>query len=1067
MPDSGQTKTDSLLSSDERARTGKIDIGTVVAGRYEIVRFIANGGMGDVYEAEDRSLHQRVALKTIRSDHADDVRRMERFKREVLLARRVTHRNVCRAFDVGQHGHELFLTMELLVGETLAERVRRTGPMSVGDALPLVEQMVAALAAAHQAGIVHRDFKCSNVMLTADRAVVTDFGLAYDATITEHERSHDGFIGSPAYVAPEQVGGRQVGFAADIYALGVVMFEMLTGRLPFVGATPMATAVLRLEEPAPPPRSFVATIPEPWERVILRCLEREPADRFATVEDVVAALRSQPVAGPQRRAGHRGALPLVAAGVALAGAASIGFWALHPHSSAAPADRGPRTLAVTDLEDRTGDAAAERWRGTAFAEVLAAQLGGSETLHLLPRATTERDDREQLARHGATLVLTGSYHRTGDALAFDVAIVDLRSGAQVVAVEESGPPTALFDVAARAATRLRGALGLPALSPAETTRTRDALPSNPEAARRYTEGLTALRRFQPAAAVSAFEAALAAEPDQALVYSALAQAWHDLESDQRQRDAARRAFELSTNLPREDRLAIEATYREAINDWAGAAQIRQSLATFFPENLDYGLALAEAQRRSGKLEEALATLATLRRLPSPDGDDPRIDVAEGNVRVSTDTAAALAAAHRAIAGARARGLLGVEADGHVVECNVEAAAGHVAEANAACGEALHRFDEQGNKAGVARATLTLARVYVSARQPDQAAKYEQQALALYREIGSRTGEVRVKALMAIAYKRAGDLETAEKLWRECVDEFREAGEPGLMVNAMGDVASVLTDSGHYAEAAPLYRQVIEMAHAQGLTGIEANHSSNFAIVLKHDGELAEARRFAETAVELWTKLGQRVNVVYGLDAVEQIALRQGRIADAQNLEEQALALRESLGQIGGPSRQNLAEIAMERGDLARAEALARKAADEFQHDNDPTAEAEALDILIRTLVEAGKVDEAATAMAHQDQLIVQTKMQREPFLGTHALVEAAQGHVAAALADVRAAIAASEKDGDIDSMMDQRQVLAEILVRHGTATQARDALAALRREASARGYVQALHDADALEKLIR
>src|ERR1700729_4117007 len=138
----GPTITDSLTTSGEPAVTGKIDVGALVAGRYLIVRFIANGGMGDVYEAQDRSLQHSVALKTIRSDRASDSRRVERFKREVLLARRVTHRNVCRMFDVGHNADEMFLTMELLVGETLAQRLRRVGRFEPEQAMPLVEQMV-------------------------------------------------------------------------------------------------------------------------------------------------------------------------------------------------------------------------------------------------------------------------------------------------------------------------------------------------------------------------------------------------------------------------------------------------------------------------------------------------------------------------------------------------------------------------------------------------------------------------------------------------------------------------------------------------------------------------------------------------------------------------------------------------------------------------------------------------------------------------------------------------------------------------------------------------------------
>jgi serine/threonine protein kinase len=156
----GSTITSSASPSDTPARE-HLAAGTLIANRYEIIRLIDHGGMGAVYEAIDRSLHRRIALKTIRTERAYEPRAIERFKREALLARRVTHRNVCRVFDVGHHEGEVFLTMELLAGETLATRIRRDGKLAPDQALPIVEQMVAALGAAHAAGVVHRDFKCS------------------------------------------------------------------------------------------------------------------------------------------------------------------------------------------------------------------------------------------------------------------------------------------------------------------------------------------------------------------------------------------------------------------------------------------------------------------------------------------------------------------------------------------------------------------------------------------------------------------------------------------------------------------------------------------------------------------------------------------------------------------------------------------------------------------------------------------------------------------------------------------------------------------------------------------
>src|SRR5688500_1948853 len=211
--------------------------GELIAERYKVGRLIGEGGMGEVYEAEDLLLRESVALKIVRHDVAGDEKVVERFKREIQLARKVTHPNVCRIFDVGLHriaGSRTdiaFLTMELLDGETLAARLARAGRFSPAEALPIVSPLAAAPHAAHQAGIVHRDFKSANVMLVDSprgvRAVVTDFGLARgkqaatDPTIT----GDGGIVGSPSYMAPEQVEGKEVTAAADLYAFGVVLYE--------------------------------------------------------------------------------------------------------------------------------------------------------------------------------------------------------------------------------------------------------------------------------------------------------------------------------------------------------------------------------------------------------------------------------------------------------------------------------------------------------------------------------------------------------------------------------------------------------------------------------------------------------------------------------------------------------------------------------------------------------------------------------------------------------------------------------------------------------------------------
>jgi serine/threonine protein kinase len=268
-------------------------INNTIAGRFEILRFLSSGGMGEVYEAWDIELRERVALKTIRPEIASDERVIERFKAEVKQARGISHTNVCRVFDLFSHqlqeGRRLwFLTMELLPGQTLLQRIRQEGPFSPNEAFDLVSQMAAGLSAAHRLGIVHRDFKSSNVMLVSDgarrpRVVITDFGLSLNVTGTVERCCQVGGEGTPDYMAPEQKLDGEVSFSADQYALGVVVCEILTGVRPRVHTA----GVHRVELP------HHRTIPTRWKTVIFRCLEQFPENRFESVDDVIPALTSK------------------------------------------------------------------------------------------------------------------------------------------------------------------------------------------------------------------------------------------------------------------------------------------------------------------------------------------------------------------------------------------------------------------------------------------------------------------------------------------------------------------------------------------------------------------------------------------------------------------------------------------------------------------------------------------------------------------------------------------------------------------------------------------------------
>ncbi len=552
--------TDPLPPPDARSGSGKqmwrapgLPEGEVLAGRFRIVRFIARGGMGEVYEAEDQVLKERVALKTIRPDVANDARTMERFLREVHLARSVTHPNVSRTFDVFHHVTDegkdkgasplAFLTMELLSGSTLSERLSKAGRMSCEDALPIIEQMAAALSAAHEAGIVHRDFKSANVMLEPDerrpgglRVVVTDFGLARRerpgraggsagsaAPLTETEA----VIGTPDYMAPEQIEGRAISPATDIYALGVVMYEMVTGEQPFEGDTPLSVALKKLKEAAPSPRRAVPDLPPHWEKAILRSLERAPADRYASAGDLVRALSGEAIpAGPGTLRRRRRRAAGIGAAIAVAAAAVFLITrlpSLRPRASetgTASVARPPRrAVAVLGFKNLAGKPELA-WVSTALSEMLTTELAAGEKLRAIPSedvarmksdlALGEADTlgKDTLARvrrnTGADLVLLGSFLATGPEeggpIRLDLRLQDTAAGETIALVSEKGTAADFDALATRAGAQLRDKLDLPAVSAADAAAVKASLPSSPEAARLYAEGLAKLRIFDEVSA---------------------------------------------------------------------------------------------------------------------------------------------------------------------------------------------------------------------------------------------------------------------------------------------------------------------------------------------------------------------------------------------------------------------------------------------------------------------------------------------------------------------------------------------------------------------------------------
>ncbi len=418
--------------------------GRVVASRYEIRARLGAGGMGSVWRAYDRELEEEVALKVLLPERLHDPTMLEHLRREVKLARRITHANVCRVFDYGEDGDLRFLTMELIEGRTL-RALLTAAALTPEQALDRLAQVAEGLAAVHARGIIHRDLKPENVIVRPNgQAVVADFGLAR-APLADQGGAAD-LAGTPAYMSPEQLRGEPLDARSDIFSLGLLAFEMLTGRSPFAGGSSVtkSRAILR----APPEALEVPTLPPQFvrslDRVLARAMAKAPADRFASVPDFIVALaaaRGAPSAEPerpagplrrarrwlrQRPAGRRPALALLFALPALAVAAAVS-------RPSAPEDTRPAVL-VAPLDNLTGD---PTWDGLAQGAVEAVRTGLRATPRVRLLDAPRAGGRPPA---GATWVAAGSVQRVGSSLRLGLQLRAANGAAAGETVEVDGDP---------------------------------------------------------------------------------------------------------------------------------------------------------------------------------------------------------------------------------------------------------------------------------------------------------------------------------------------------------------------------------------------------------------------------------------------------------------------------------------------------------------------------------------------------------------------------------------------------------------------------------------------------
>jgi serine/threonine protein kinase/tetratricopeptide (TPR) repeat protein len=432
----------------------ELTTGSTFAGRYQVIEELGKGGMGRVYKVLDAEVKEKVALKILKPEIAADEETIERFRNELRFARKISHKNVCRMYDLSREQGTQFITMEYVEGENLKSLMRRMGQFSIGKAVSVARQVGEGLAEAHQLGVVHRDLKPQNIMIDNDGNVrIMDFGIARSLKgkgITDARV----MIGTPEYMSPEQVDGAEADGRADIYALGVVLYEMLTGKVPFEGDTALSVALKHKTEIPHDPRELNPQIPETLSALILRCLEKDKAKRYQNVEDLISDLGKielglTPTSGilrPASLAVPKRKKTIIAAvvGLIVLAVAVAAFLVIKSNRL----DVNPKRVVVAPFENKTGDPSLDSI-GSVAADWIAQGVSQAAQIEVVPGLAAQESFRivekesgtlqgmkklRALARETqAGTVVSGTYYLQGDNLQFQANITDVQKGKLIYA----------------------------------------------------------------------------------------------------------------------------------------------------------------------------------------------------------------------------------------------------------------------------------------------------------------------------------------------------------------------------------------------------------------------------------------------------------------------------------------------------------------------------------------------------------------------------------------------------------------------------------------------------------
>ena len=979
--------------------------GDVIAERFRIVRLLGMGGMGVVYHAHDQELDVDVALKLLRPELASRPDAFERFRQELLLARQVSSPHVVRIHDLVRHGEVWLISMDFVPGQSLERLLDTKGTLPPEDAIRIVRQLALGLAAAHQRGVVHRDLKPANVLISEDgEARITDFGVARSAGSTGITVSGV-IIGTPEYLSPEQARADPVDGRSDLYALGLIFFEMLTGTLPFRGGTPAEMLAQRIVRDPPPPDTIKNDLPAFAVKLCSRLLELKPSRRFQTADEVVRAIddkRVRTLVRPRRVLAIAGVIAALALGVALF------EWRAHapPTQAAAPVtvprlDLAPMPVLVKSAAADDADLAA------GIRQVVSSALLGTSGLRsgdsrrvdrvlteLVYDADTARRQRARVAEmlNVKTLLEIELERTPANAYVVRYALRNPADGAELwsggtPASTEQELPSRLSDLQARLASPL-GASAHGAVTWPDTA------------------ALKAIGHLHRNAPVSPAEALAAAQhANDPLLWWTVIEALDRSGQTADATAAARQAKDALAGATGRDAERTRAYAALLLGEHDDAIARLDALTQAAPTDHPLRLLLARAQAETGKFDVARATLEALAA-----EDDRNID---------------------------AWFLLGkftiMQGD-----------------ANLAVGDYLTRARILANRLDDARmqadVTNAIGVGYRHLGKSTAAAKEFRNASEMRGALGDRRGQGVSLRNLATVLAMQGDFAGAEKALAQARDILTALGDPAALADLANDVGVFQEERGEFRRALDAYREALTFRQTQGDQRSIGESQINVGYAYYQVGEFDNAEAYWQQASATYARIEDRVGIVHANQVRALGHIARGRFTDARELLEQSLHEAEALqmAEERSTSLSGLAELDYVSGNTTRALADTKAAADIFRTREDDRGSVEMKLLGSAILIDVGDWDGAEAALGDLSADTVASREQAAILLWRRAEIALGRGDAVRAAATASEAVTAAQAAHSYGTELSSRLLRARALHAQKKSKEAAAELAATR-----------------------